>query len=319
MKLTNLCILFIILEVSIITAINTRINHLTGIYSKTVEYNKALDSSVDDGTMDLVEVDSKRNIVLNKEKAVDQFFNSLYANFGVMDNGILQRRLREYIPIILITDENGFYIYYMDQYVEQGEVVLGDRWSEKYPYIYEDNGFIYKFTLGDMVTLYNKDTQEFITGNYKELGTIYTESIMAKKDIFDSIRRTAIIHAIEVKMNYYINKYNHMASQFGITYQFWLPIIDRADWYRTIDDISMFVIFQNYPYNAGSLDTYNRYAFGGARITKSHLYYIKNLNSIKYYHKENCRYLTVNGQENWYYTKEECALEGAFPCPYCNP
>lgn len=319
MKLTNLCILFVLLEISLITVTNSRMNNLTAINSKTIEYNKALDSSVDDGTMNLVEVDSNRNIVLNKDKAVEQFFISLYANFGVIDNSILQRKLHEFVPIILITDEEGFYIYYMDKHVELEEVVLGNKWSEKYPYIYEDELFIYKFTLNDMITMYNKDTKELITGNYKELGIIYTDSFLAEEDIFDSVRRTAIINELEKCMNYYINKYNNIASQFGITYQFWLPTIDKADWYRTIDDIGMFVLFQNYPYQAGSLDTYNRYAFGGARITKSGCYYLKEINEIIYYHKEKCSYLNMNGQENAYFTKEECALAGAFPCPYCNP
>lgn len=294
-------------------------NHLTAINGKALEYNKALDSSVDDGTMDLVEVDSKRNVVLNKEKAVEQFFVSLYANFGATDDDILQRKLREHIPIILITDQDGFYIYYMDTYEALEDVILEGRWSEKYPYIYEEDNFIYKFTFGDSVTMYDKDTNELLTGNYKELGQLYTGSVMAKEDTFDAVRRTAIIHEIERWMNYYINRYNNIAYQFGITYQFWLPTIDKADWYRSIDDISMFVIFQNYPYYTGSLDTYNRYAFGGARISKSKMYYIKEVNGLNYYHKENCYYIDLNGQENAYFTKEECALEGAFPCPYCNP
>jgi hypothetical protein len=294
-------------------------NHLTAINGKDLEYNKALDSSVDDGTMDLVELDSNRNIVLNKEKAVEQFFVSLYANFGVTGDGILQRKLREHVPIILITDQDGFYIYYMDTYKALGEEVLGGRWSEIHPYVYEDNNFIYKFTFGDSVTMLDKDTNELITGNYKELGIAYSDSAMAKEETFDTVRRSAIIYEIEKWMNNYINRYNNISYQFGITYQFWLPTIDKADWYRTIDDISMFVIFQNYPYYTGSLDAYNRYAFGGARIAKSKMFYLKEVNGIKYYHKEKCNYININGQENAYITKKECALEGAFPCPYCNP
>lgn len=319
MKLTNLCLLFVLLELSFIMIIDSRVNHLTAIAGKAREYNKALDSSVDDGARDLVEVDSKRNVYLNKEKAVEQFFLSLYANFGVTGDGLQQRKLHEHIPIILITDQDGFYLYYKDIYETLEGVVLRERWSEKYTYTYEDNNFIYNFTLGDIVTLYDKDTNEISTGNYMELGLLYADSAMAEKDAFDAIRRTAIIEQLTKQMNYYISKYNNIAYQFGITYQFWLPSIDKADWYRTIDDISIFVIFQNYPYYAGSLDTYNRYSFGGARITKSNLYYIKGVNGIKYYHKADCDYININEMENTYFTKEECAIEGAFPCPDCNP
>jgi hypothetical protein len=293
-------------------------NHLTAVNGKSMEYNRFLDSAVDDGTRDLVEIDSRREIYLNKEKAVEQFFVSLYSNFGVIEDELKQRKLQEHIPIILVTDQKGFYLYYLDTYETNEGIIIGGRWSEEYPYTYEDDNYIYNFTLGDTVTAYIKSANAIITGNYKELGTLYTDSVMAK-DTFDTIRRLAIIHKLENKMNYYINRYNTIAYQYGITYQFWLPSIDKADWYRTIDDISMFVIFQNYPYYTGSLDTYNRYGFGGARITKSNLYFVKVINGIKYYHKEECAYLDINGLENAYFTKEECALEGAFPCLNCNP
>jgi hypothetical protein len=83
----------------------------------------------------------------------------------------------------------------------------------------------------------------------------------------------------------------------------------------------MFVLFQGYPYNVGNLDTYNRYAFGGARIKKMTQYYITTGGSgLKYYHKSSCEHLiNVLDQEVIYFTREECALNGAFPCPDCNP
>ena len=118
-------------------------------------------------------------------------------------------------------------------------------------------------------------------------------------------------------MNYYINLHNNIAGQYGITYQFWLPRIAKTYWYQTIDDISMLVIFQGYPYNAAGLDTYNRYALSGARIKKSNAYYITEKNGLKLYHKANCKQIGSFGVP--YYTKEECAMEGAFPCPDCNP
>lgn len=319
MKLTNLCILFVVLEVSLIIIMDSRTDHLTVIGEKSIMYNQAIDNSVDDGVMDLVEVDSKRNIVLNKEKAVEQFFVSLYANFGITADEVMQRKLREHIPIILVTDFDGFYIYYMESYKTVDNVILSSRWSEKYPYTYEDYNFVYKFTFGDTVTLYDRAAEEIIYGNYKELGEKYTESVMAKEDTFDKIRRTAIIQELEKQMNYYINRYNTISYQFGITYQFWLPNIDKADWYRTIDDISIFVIFQNYPYYTGSLDTYNRYSFGGARITKSTKYYILEVEGIRYYHKDNCAYIGRNKPDTAYFTKEESAGKGAFPCTVCKP
>ncbi len=327
MKLTNLALLFFILELSVFTIFDMRINNLTAITNKKIEYNKALDSAIDDGIVDLVEVDSKRDLILNKEIAVNQFYESLYANFGVIGNGILEERLKAYIPVILVTDTDGFYIYYSDAYEVNKEVLITQRWSEKIPFSYGENNLVYSFTLGNYITIYDKSAASVYEGDYHDLKNRFPDSILADDEIFDTVRRNAIISKIEEKMNFYINQHNDIAYQFGITYQFWLPQIDKTDWYRTMDDVSMLVIFQGYPYNAASLDTYNRYALGGARIKKSKVYYITAENGLKYYHKDNCRHLNgdysnaanLNGTGVSYYTKEECALEGAFPCPACNP
>ncbi|WMJ87539.1 hypothetical protein [Anaerocolumna sp. MB42-C2] len=316
MKITNLAIIFFVLELLMITLIDIRLNNLTAITNKQVEYNKALDNAIDDGVMNLVEVDSNRKLILNKEVAVQQFFESLFANFGVIGNSHLENRLKNYIPVILVTDTDGFYINYSELYRSNDEVLTVSKWSEKIPYFYEDNNIIYKFTLGDYITLYDRSANLIYEGDYHDLNAHFPGTLLAK-DAFDQIRRSVIIGKIEEKMNYYINLHNNIAEQYGITYRFWLPQINKADWYQTVNDISMLVIFQGYPYNAAGLDTYNRYALGGARIKKSSAYFITKINDLKVYHKDSCKRIADSGIP--YYTKEECALEGAFPCPDCNP
>jgi len=317
MKLTNLAIIFFIIELTLITVLDLRTNNLTAVSNRRIEYDKELDSAIEDGVMNLVEVDTKRSLVLNKDAAVNQFYESLFANFGVIGNGQAEKKLKGYIPVILITDTDGFYLYYADTYTVSGETLLSQKWTEKMPYAYQDGNLIYRFTLGTYVTLYDKSTNAIYEGEYKDLAAQFPGSILTNDETFDTVRRNAIIGAIEQSMNNYINLHNSIAYQYGITYQFWLPQIDKTDWYRTIDDISMLVIFQGYPYTPASMDTYNRYALGGARITKSKVYYITETNGLKFYHKADCPHVSTSGIA--YYTKEECALEGAYPCPDCSP
>lgn len=318
MKLTNLAVIFSLIAISLFVIIDIRVNTLSAMTTKKIEYNQALDNAIDDGLIDLVKKDSDNNFTLQKEKAVEIFYNSLYANFGAMGDSNLQEKLKEHIPIILVTDTDGYYIYYTDTYEQDGETLLCRRWSEKLPYVYEDGDLIYRFTLNSYVTIYDKASNQVSEGEYKDLKDLYPGSIMTDEETFDTYRRSAIIGELEKSMNYYINHYNDFASQFGITYQFWLPQVDKTDWYRTIDDISMFVLFQGYPYNAGNLDTYNRYVFGGARIKKSKVYYITEASGVKYYHKADCSLVTDKSIS--YHSKEECAKEEkAFPCLECNP
>ncbi len=317
MKLTNLAIIFLVIELTLITILDQRMNNLTAVSNRRIEYDKELDSAIEDGVMNLVEVDTNRSLVLNKDAAVNQFFESLFANFGVIGNGQAENKLKGYIPVVLITDTDGFYINYSDTYVSNGETLLGQKWTEKMPYAYQEDNLIYSFTLGMYVTLYDKSTNAIYEGEYKDLAAQFPGSIMTNNETFDTVRRNAIIGAIEKSMNYYINLHNSIAYQYGLTYLFWLPQIDKTDWYRTIDDISMLVVFQGYPYTPASMDTYNRYALGGARISKSKVYYITEKNGLKYYHKAECPHLNISGMA--YYTKEECAQEGAYPCLECRP
>lgn len=317
MKLTDLVIIFAILDIALFIILGVRTENLDAVNLQQIQYNKALDNAIDDGTKNLVELGEDKKLVLNKDRAVEQFYNSLFSNFGVLGDSRVEEQLKEHIPIILVTDEDGFYILYSEQFASADGNVIKQKWSEKIPYAYEDGNLIIHFTLGDYITVYDSSNNQTIEGEIDDVKSNYPDSFLSDPEAFDLNRRNAIIGTIEKNMNYYINQYNNIAYQFGITYHFWLPRIDKTDWYRTIDDRGMLVIFQGYPYSV-TTDTYNRYAFGGARIKKSKTYFITVENGIKYYHKSNCSHINKSTGET-YYSKEECALEGAFPCPDCNP
>ena len=314
MKWTNLAIVFFLLEISLFIILDMRVFNLTAVVNQKVEYNKALDSAVDDSVINLVEVDRQRKLVLNKEKAVEQFYQSLYANFGAMGNPSLEKTLKGYVPVILVTDKDGFYLFYFDSYQSGKETYLTQRWSEKQPYAYEISNYIINFTLDTYLTVYDKNTHQLYEGEYKDLEGLFQDTFLAEEETFHIVRRNTIISSIEEKMDKYINNYNNIAKQFGITYQFWLPEIDKTDWYRTIDDISMLVLFQGYPFHFAGTDTYNRYAIGGARIKKSRVYYITEEDGRKLYHRSDCAHISNSANTTAYFTCEECAFEGAYPC-----
>lgn len=320
MKLTNYVIIFCMIAFCLVFVNDTKSRNLTELSQKKVEYNIALDSAVDDSILSLVEVDSKQHITLNKNAGVESFFNSLYANFGVMTDQKMQETLQAYVPIIAITFTDGYYVLYKDEYTNsQGELLLKQRWTEKQPYVYEDENMVYNFTVTDEIKIYDKKTNEVYEGNYKDLKPLFPDSILVDDVLFDTIRRSTIINLLTEDMNYYITNYNDIAKHFGISYNFALPQIEKEDWYRTIDDISMLVVFQGYPYGFATNDTYNRYAFAGSRIKKQKAFYIEANPSdgLKYYHRLDCNLL--NDKEIPYYSKKDAALEGAYPCLECNP
>ena len=125
-------------------------------------------------------------------------------------------------------------------------------------------------------------------------------------------------------MEYYINQHNKIARQYGISYKFSLPFISEDDWARTINDISLFSVFQGYPYVSTNpkLGFLNIYAIGGARIVKPDAYYITEENGKKLYHLSLCKKVINAAPEvksQVYGSRQECALQGAYPCPDCRP
>jgi hypothetical protein len=317
MKITNLSIIFILIASCFIVLLDRKMDNIQVISNKQVMYKQALDNAVDDAVVSLVEVDSARNLELNRDSCLQNFYQSLYAGFGILTDNRLQEELKRYIPVILLTDEDGFYINYHEVFQTEEDFQSIQQWTEKRPYSYEDDKRIYSFFLGekkDYIRVYDKGTKERMEGTIEDVQNFYGETFFDGN--LDLIRRNSIIDSIEMQMIYYINKYNTIARKNGITYHFYLPKIEDDDWNRTIDDISLFVLFQGYPYGTPLLGYFNRYAYGGARIKKADIYFMEENNGVLYYHRGNCILLKIKTVA--FSTKKECALCGARPCAECN-
>lgn len=310
MKLSNVGIIFVLVFLCIVVGMDAKEQTLVGITNQKIKLDQQLDNAVDDAMSVLIEMNSKNKIIINHEKSVRLFYKSLESNLGILDNKLKRDILRVYIPFVLITTTDGFYINY--NRIEDG--VFINTWTEKIPYVSKENGIVYKFFAGEeKENICVLENNKIYRGKWNELGISYPERIT--KD-FEQYRRNAIIKCITDKMQYYINQNNYIAKEFGISYSFYLPNIKSDDWNRTIDDISFFTIFQGYPY--GNM-TYNRYTVSGARTHKEDMLYVQYDKSMgkKLYHRYECEKL--KDFSNGYFTKKQCAKEGAFSCPYCKP
>lgn len=318
MKITNLTLLFLLLFLCFATVADRKMAALDQITQKKMQYNLALEAAVDDAAAKLVEVDSRRQLILNKEKCTEQFFQALYAAFGVDYNPEMKNQLRAYVPAILITTDTGYYIQHSELLNEAGDIQVRQVWTNERPYAYEDEWYVYAFTLQDYLKAYDKESGTIMEGRFGDLAAANPgRGLFRSKEAFDETRRKSIVGAVTKDMEHYINQHNRIAEHYRINYNFALPVIQQEDWYRTIDDISLFTVFQGYPYGAGTQDVYNRYAFAGARIKKSNCYYITKKNGEKEYHKAGCDKVTDTSHP--YYSKKECALEKSWPCKSCLP
>lgn len=265
MRLTDAGILFAIIFLCFILLSDARTNRLNMIAEMQIQYDNAIDNAVEDAMLRMVETDSGRAAAFNRNDAVERFFSGLFINMGVMDNPGLKNQLRVFIPVVAVIDRDGFWVCYHGA-MEDGLSEMG--FSEKYRYTWEDDQFRIDYTLSEYVYVTDKITNKKLEGNYHDVREMLPSELLSDEN-FDRTRRDTIIRKLTEVLTFYFNRHNGIARHYGITYQFALPVIEKEDWYRTIDDISILAILQGYPIGGrDSLGLYNRVAFSGARVRK---------------------------------------------------
>ena len=342
MKLEHYVIVFFITTITIFLVANYKVQTLEVLDNRTEEYNRNIDQAADDAMRDMIELTDSFSKEINLEECQQGFFNSLFASFGVVDSPTGQNELKLYIPVLLVTDVDGFYV--MHHCKNEAESISVMQWSHKMPYCFSsimkdpnDPSAVFKYTIdyrmNDEISLAltYKGVTKFYEGKYKYLSTLYTDSMLDSfmdaaarpgqvfsAEKFDEIRISAMTYQIAKKVNYYVNKHNDIAGSYGISYEFSLPESSTDSFARTIDSVSMMAIFQGYPFGVGTDDVYSRFSVSGSRLFKTGRYVVQaGEGGVKYYHRSNCPKGT--DKSTTFSTKRECAEHGAYPCSSCSP
>lgn len=330
MKGYHFTIIFTFIAITVLTIIDIETEELSAVIDAGFIIEAAYMTAVDAGTKNLI-ISVEQNDVLEKEKAAEQFFYTLTSALGLLDDPYQQEMISLYIPVIAIITNDGFYILYNEEYDNSnGKKGIKKQWTELIPYSYEDDNFVYRFTLGDTVSLYDKNKllrseTLLVTLDYHEINnnTEYNlvsetdpDNIMLDDVKFKTVKSMKIISKIEEYLTYYTNLNNYIAKHYGVTYNFNMPSVDNSEWIRSINSISMITLFQGYPYNNGR-EYYNQFVVSGASIKKTHIFYIVPEDYYFVYHRADCDNFIRESEIKTCYSIEECAKEGAFGCENC--
>ena len=338
MRIHNYVIIFVVIAIGTFVVLDIKVNSMEAVVRSKAQIERNIITAIDDGMRSLIQTDDSNKLEINKEAGIYSFFASLYSSFGITDDRNSIMKFNQYVPVITIIMEDGYYIFYSDEYQgSDGYMNVSKRWTEKMPYFYEDENFIYRFTLGEVVTLYDKRdslggglSQNVYCMDYRDIQgkEEYLEfrnnnpgSILLSDEAFHIERKGAIIRSIETSMAYYTSHHNRIAQQYGITYNFSLPVMREEEWASYLDDVSMFVVFQGYPYGDEVGEVYNRVLSSGAKISKKRLFILEQIGWYYVYHREDCPELEKGGIllfEEPLYDLESCASKGAYACPLCN-
>lgn len=320
MKITKFTILFtlIMLPFFVINNINVDQNRKNLILE--LRYNRVIDTATQDAAKALItnamqteesQYESLKRVRINKEEAVQTFFNTLYLNFGVFDDPVGQGVIQTYVPVIVIVGYDGYYVYYMDEYVdENGEKVLKHVWSPKKPYAHADEyGNTFAFTLDEYVVVNRNSDQTWFEGFRGEIASSAGVPLLNDASTFDQVRRITIVNALQKDLEHYINHYNNYAKRIGVAYTFTLPLMSQEEWHNTVNDVGVLAFVQGIPLGQ---KYYNNYALGGSRVVKKPVYHGIVANGIKYYYSSTSCTSSFETQEV-FTTEKDAAKNGYIP------
>ncbi len=337
MKLSHLSIIFVAIYITIIITADIRVNNVAAIAEAKNDLDFYMDQAIESSVSRLKQMESDSIEVSELNRVADSFFSSMYASLGILSDPVAQEKFRAYVPMIAVTAMNGYFLMYNDKYVAaDGYSFISRRWTELKPYYYQDKNLAYRFSLSSDITIFDvnsllgagnttklyRSTVEEIRSDdsYAEFRNRYLDNFLLDQELFPLVRQQSVVDCLSSDMSWYISKHNEIASNYGITYQFGLPV-DNSNWARTIDSPGIIVVFQGMPLVEGTSRVYNRVAFSGAGIRKDGVYYIEQHGWYYLYHKSGCPLLdgNLNIRDEHYYSVEECSKLGCYACPVCDP
>ncbi|MCU6711496.1 hypothetical protein M6D81_22625 [Paenibacillus sp. J5C_2022] len=298
MKWIEWAIVGVLLFVPFATINQIETKTLRHIQLTELRYDAALDAAVDDAASMLVlnanqrqeaEYASAKRVALNKEEALEVFFRTLNAGFGVAGDPVAQGVLHRYVPVIVIVGYDGFYVYAEDEWTgADGKTVLKSVWGMKKPYAYTDSaGNSLSFTLDQEVLAYDASSRSWYEGLRQDIGHQTSIPLLQDAALFEQVRRSTIVQAIQDELAYRINRYNETVFKSGFSYSFTLPLISDEEWNNTVDDVGMLAFLQGIPMGA---KVYNSYALGGSRVMKRADIIGAKKGNMKVYYRSSCRY-----------------------------
>ena len=251
-----------------------------------------------------------------REAAIAEF-KECY-NIGYQKAGYKADDMYYYVPCIFLVDDNGYYVNYSKLVDNNGvseitNMTTGlNTWTENY------GDYIVKFHLSNLVEVTKPDgtdCQGDYLSLYAKLGSPSDLSFMSSKETFEDERNSVVCYITEEAINYYITTHNDYVNRDERKYVFTMPRIDNFE-SRLMDQPSVISFVQGIQRATGK-GYINAFAFTGAIKDKAVLYYEGEVNGQLFYHMKDCPDLVLDDDNKVGHTMDDCAADGASPCPNC--
>lgn len=186
MKLYHYALIFVCFAIAMVAITDLGVSEKNYMAEGTEVQNTIFDRAVVAATNMLLDTEEGAS-EFRREEAVNAFYDSLFASFGISDMPASRENMKLYVPVICITEPDGFYIY-SDEivYSPSGSGTEVFRcWTEKRTYNFRESSapsgyratdFIIRFMGGGYCYVF--DTQGIVHGKKGELFRIYLDDFL---------------------------------------------------------------------------------------------------------------------------------------------
>ena len=166
-----------------------------------------------------------------REGAVSSFYNSLALSMN-LKNTTVETSLSNYVPAIILIDNDGFYVSYNEYDGSQYHNVLTpiNTYSRQY------GSDIVKFYLDGSLSILDRHGEYVYFGNRQDACDAYPSlSFLRTDEEYAEERAIVVTELIKGQMEYYINYHNTYNRLYQASYTFSLPTISDQDWANLVD------------------------------------------------------------------------------------
>ena len=359
MKLNDFVMIFAVITLAFFTVFYLRVEVSQQVLNeskteKNYTSSAALDSAGSTSTaLSKYDYNLDSNIFSDstiRDEVISNLETSYSMNYGMSDKN--KEYLLSYTPLIAFIDNDGFYITHNRKIMKDGygEITRVTTPIHMWTSTDENNRFIFRYTLGDIVTVIDMNNEITYSGPRK---TVYKDivkwieddalgenklsavdesqsldaiSFLNNDDLFSTNKANVITSEITKALEFYVNAYNQRNDSNFIKYEISLPFKPGQDWSRMIDNPCVITFFQGVQ-KASSVGEFTIFSMSGGEVKESPKYFITEKVLVDeagtptgetrlYYHSFNsdCDH---SGITEFYYSMEECARQGALPDPDC--
>ena len=251
------------------------------------------------------------------------FFHSLVANLNLQNDEDMENEINLYVPILAVTMDEGFYLCILERIDEGGEKLLKRRWTECMPYSFEDTDYVYRFTAGGHVTVYDKFMHQTYDLTYQEVKTnsalsaqFASSIVFSSEEQFETVKYASICSSVEKQVTIALNSQAYIAGDFGVNIAYSCPSFLDVLPKNAVG--TFLAVYQGLPSKMKAAYTFNGVK-AASFIKEKQYFYVAEPQGGAYYrlaHKAGCVHLDGTEREG---IDMETAIHvyGAYGCPDC--